>query len=160
MRQAHPPVATSRRPLLTLLAGLVGSVLALPAQALEFRSVSVPVAILYDGPSLQAKRLFLVRQFTPLDVQGSTNAWVKVRGPDSTLAWIERRNLADKRMVMITGLRVSVRQAPDEMAPVVFEAEKLVALELLEDAGNGWLRVRHRDGASGYLKTSQVWGAS
>ncbi|TAK40962.1 MAG: hypothetical protein EPO29_04870, partial [Betaproteobacteria bacterium] len=33
-----------------------------------------------------------------------------------------------------------------------------VALELLEITPGGWLRVRHADGASGYLRAAQVWG--
>jgi flagellar basal body rod protein FlgF len=32
-------------------------------------------------------------------------------------------------------------------------------LELLEVTSGGWLRVRHRDGQSGYVRVAQVWGA-
>jgi SH3-like domain-containing protein len=54
---------------------------------------------------------------------------------------------------------VQVREAADDNAPVAFQAEQNVLLELLEVAGGGWLRVRHRDGPSGFIRISQVWGA-
>jgi hypothetical protein len=50
-----------------------------------------------------------------------------------------------------------VRQAPDEKAPLAFEAEQDVLLELLDMAGN-FARVRHPDGAVGFVRVTQVWG--
>ena len=38
------------------------------ALALDFRSVEVPVAILYDSPSLKGKKLYLIRSQTPVEV--------------------------------------------------------------------------------------------
>jgi len=40
----------------------------------------------------------------------------------------------------------------------VFEAERDVVLELVEAVPGGWVKVRHRDGQSGFLKAPQVWG--
>jgi hypothetical protein len=42
--------------------------------------------------------------------------------------------------------------------PSSFEAERDVVLELLEAAPGGWVKVRHRDGQTGFLKVAQVWG--
>ena len=53
----------------------------------------------------------------------------------------------------------AVGQAADsEKSALSFEAERDVILELLEAAPGGWVKVRHRDGQSGFLKTPQVWG--
>ena len=43
------------------------------------------------------------------------------------------------------------------MLLVVFTAEKNVFLELVELAV-GWAKVRHSDGATGFVKVSQLWG--
>jgi SH3-like domain-containing protein len=51
-----------------------------------------------------------------------------------------------------------VRAAADDNAATVFTADKGVLLELAESAGNGWIKVRHRDGLSGYVKSSDIWG--
>jgi flagellar basal body rod protein FlgF len=32
-------------------------------------------------------------------------------------------------------------------------------MEWLEPAMNGWVKVRHRDGQTGYVRTHQVWGS-
>jgi SH3-like domain-containing protein len=54
--------------------------------------------------------------------------------------------------------RSQVRAAAEDKAVLVFEAERDVVLELLEAAPGGWVKVRHRDGQSGFLKAQQVWG--
>jgi len=41
---------------------------------------------------------------------------------------------------------------------VVFTADKGVLLELVEPAGNGWTKVRHRDGSNGYVRNTDIWG--
>ena len=53
---------------------------------------------------------------------------------------------------------LEVRSRPDAGAPLAFVAAQNVALELLGSAPGGWLRVRHADGANGYLRATQVWG--
>jgi SH3-like domain-containing protein len=51
-----------------------------------------------------------------------------------------------------------VRSEAGDGARLVFEAEPDVVLELIEAAPAGWARVRHRDGAQGFVKADQVWG--
>jgi SH3-like domain-containing protein len=51
-----------------------------------------------------------------------------------------------------------VRTTADENAPLAFTADKGVLLDLVEVAAGGWIKVRHRDGATGYVKSSDIWG--
>ena len=51
-----------------------------------------------------------------------------------------------------------VRQTASDSAPLVFQAEQNVLLDLAELGDGLWVRVTHRDGQSGYLRTTQVWG--
>lgn len=126
--------------------------------AAEFRSVSENAAILYDAPSAKAKKLFVVSHGYPLEVVVIVEGWSKVRDAGGELAWIETRHLADRRTVLVKETLAQVREAANDSAPVVFQAQQNVLLELLEVAG-GWLRVRHRDGQAGYVRVNQVWGA-
>jgi hypothetical protein len=48
---------------------------------------------------------------------------------------------------------------PEDNAPAAFVAAQFVVLEFLGHAPGGWLRVRHADGANGYLQAKLVWGA-
>lgn len=128
-------------------------------QALDYRSIGSERAILYDAPSLQAKRLFVVGRYYPVEIIVNLDQWAKVRDSVGELAWIEKKHLKDARMVVVTVARADVRQAADSNAPLVFQAERDVALELVEHGSTGWLKVRHRDGQIGFILASQVWGA-
>lgn len=129
------------------------------AQAGEFLSVGEPSAVLYDAPSRNAKPLYVVSQHYPLEVIVNLEAWVKVRDHTGALTWVERRLLAEQRMVVVTAPSAEARVRPEEGAPVAFVAAQNVALELLGFVPGGWLRVRHADGANGYVLASAVWGA-
>jgi len=131
--------------------------LAGPALALDYRSVAEATA-LYDAPSQKAKPLFAIARGTPLELVVTVEGWVKVRDQKGDLAWIEKRLLAEKRTVIVRGDRAQVRALADDKAPLVFDAEKDVVLDLVEPAAAGWARVKHRDGQQGFVKAAQVWG--
>lgn len=130
---------------------------ATPAVALDFRSVIEP-ALLYDAPSQQAKPLFAIARGTPVEPIVTLDAWVKVRDARGDLAWIEKRLLSERRIVIVKGERAQVHAQAEEGAAIVFEADRDVLLDLVEAAPSGWAKVKHRDGQQGYIKASQVWG--
>lgn len=126
------------------------------AQALEFLSLAEP-ALMFDAPSRQAKPLYIVARHTPVELIVSLEAWIKVRDREGTIAWIEKRSLTTKKMLIAT-TRAEVRQQADAGAPLVFETEKDVVFELIEAAPAGWAKVRHQDGQSGFIRVNRVWG--
>jgi SH3-like domain-containing protein len=143
---------------LALALSLVPGLLLGPAAlALDFRSVAQPAAVLYDAPSLKARKLFILSQGYPVEVVVTLDAWLKVRDASGELAWIEAKNLSTQRFVMVKVAHAEVRRAPEETAPVVFLVEQDGLLEVIETADN-WAQVRHRDGATGYIRITQVWG--
>lgn len=130
---------------------------AMAAHALDYRSIAAP-SILYDSPSTKGKPLYIINAGTPVETVVSMEGWVKVRDSQGALAWVESKQVSDKRTVQIRVDRAQVlAQANDKAAPV-FDVERDVVLDLLETTGTGWVKVRHRDGQSGYVKTLQVWG--
>lgn len=136
-----------------VLIGAAGSAL-----ALDFRSVDVPVAILYDSPSLQGKKLYLIRAQTPVEVILRLEGMAKVRDAEGSLAWIKARNLGERRTLVVTAPRAEIRQSDKLDAPVLAELDKWVVVDFLEPAAPGWAKVRHRDGVTGYVRSTQVWG--
>lgn len=136
---------------------LLAAGLAWPAVAIEYMTVDAPT-VLYDAPSQKGGRLFVVKRDTPVELVVSLEGWVKVRDAEGGLAWIERKYLVERRSLLVTADRAEVRQAADDSAPLVFAAERNVALDYLESVPGGWLKVRHRDGQSGFVRASQVWG--
>jgi SH3-like domain-containing protein len=127
--------------------------------AADFRSVAENAAVLYDAPSAKAKKLYVVNHGYPVEVVVVVEGWSKVRDASGEMTWIESKLLSDKRTVMVRMPLAQVREAADDTAPVAFQAQQNVLLELLEVTSGGWLRVRHRDGQSGYVRVAQVWGA-
>ena len=139
--------------------------LPLPAAAAEFRATSDPATILYDAPSARAKPLFVYGRDVPLETLVSVEGWTKVRDSSGTIGWIANRALADKRMLVVRVTIADVRANPEDSAPVVFRAEQSVLLELSEPATSaaatatpGWVKVRHRDGQTGFVRVAQVFG--
>ncbi|MCC6658430.1 MAG: hypothetical protein IT512_09615 [Rhodocyclaceae bacterium] len=113
---------------------------------------------MFDAPSQKARPLFVVARGTPVELVVSLGEWLKVRDAAGDLAWMERKTLAEQRMLIVTARSAEVRAQAEAGAPLVFEAEKDVVLELLEAGPPGWARVRHRDGQSGFVRANQVWG--
>lgn len=126
--------------------------------AVEYVSVNESNAILYDAPSIKAKKLFVVNRYMPFEQVVTLDNWIKVRDRSGGLYWVEKRVLSDKRYVFALLPLVDVRAAPDFTSPRLFQVRQQVALERLESTGTGWIKVRHQDGNVGYVRSVEVWG--
>ena len=135
----------------------LGLLLSSGAWALDYRSVT-EAAVLYDAPSAKAKPLYVIAAGTPVEAVVVLDTWVKVRDMKGDLTWIDRRLLDNRRTLQIRNAVAQIRAAPEDGASVVFSAEPDVLLDYLEPAATGWIKVRHRSGQEGFVKTSQVWG--
>lgn len=140
------------------LAWLLLLVAAPAAQAGEFRSVAETAALMYDAPSAKAGKLFIASRYYPVEVIVSVDNWLKVRDASGELAWVEKKSLSDKRTVLVMAALADVRQRAEDSAPVAFQVRQGVALEVAEVAAGPWVKVRHRDGQTGYVRANQVWG--
>jgi SH3-like domain-containing protein len=150
---------------LGLVAGCVLAAMAVGARAADFMSTSEAATILYDAPSAKAKPLFVLGRETPLEVIVPVESWIKVRDAGGTIGWVEKRFLAERRMLVVRAQVADVHANPDDAAPLVFRAEHGVLLELSESASGatttstpGWVKVRHRDGQAGFVRIAQVFG--
>ncbi|MDD5177402.1 MAG: SH3 domain-containing protein [Sterolibacterium sp.] len=131
---------------------------ALPASAIDYFSLA-DAAVMYDAPSLKATPLFAIARHTPVEVVVTLEGWCKVRDAAGSMAWVEKRQVSEKRTVLVTAHRAQVRSQPEPNAAIVFEAEKDVVLELVEPLPvAGWAKIRHRSGQGGFIRVNQVWG--
>lgn len=138
---------------LALFAGIAG--------AADFRATS-EAAVLYDAPSIKSKPLYALGRDYPLEVIVNVEGWLKVRDAGGTVAWIEKKSVADKRVLTVRSAVADILASPNAAAPVVFKAEQNVLLELADPdyvtTTPGWAKVRHRDGQVGFVRIQQVWG--
>ena len=145
---------------LKAIAGLV--ILALMpslALALEFRSVAVPKAILFDAPSGAAKKILLLSQDYPVEIVVNLGEWLKVRDAQGSVSWVEAKQLSAKRSVMVNVNAAELRQSAEVGAKLVATLQKDLILDIVDTKPTrGWLKVKHRDGATGYILISSIWG--
>ncbi len=127
------------------------------AFGLDYRSIAPSAAVLYDAPSAQAAKLFILNRGYPVEVVVALQGWLKVRDASGALAWIEEKNLSARRTVMVKVPRAEARRAPDEGAPLVFTAEQDVVLEVVGTVDN-WAQVKDAEGTTGYIRITQLWG--
>lgn len=124
----------------------------------SFVSIGDRPAVLYDAPSNRSNRTFIMLRNTPLEVLVKLDRWTKVRDADNTIGWVENSALGERRFVQVSAASADVRATAAASAPLVFEAQRQVLLEVTGSAAEGWIAVRHRDGQSGFVRTTQVWG--
>jgi SH3-like domain-containing protein len=141
-----------------LIAGSLLLLASCAAAAFDFKTVGAHAVILYEAPSTRSSKLYVAPSGMPVEVVLSYGDWVKVRDVTGDMAWTEAKNLSARRNVVVRVASAKVRSSPDDNAPVVMLAEKNVLLELVDPEAGNWVRVRHRDGISGYVKASDIWG--
>lgn len=127
------------------------------AQAFDIRAVNDNV-IVYDAGSKEARPQFILLAGTPVETIVTTDRWTKIRETSGGLGWIERSALVDRTQVLVSVAQAEIRQAPNASAPLVFSAGKDVLLTLLDKPAEGWIKVRHSSGQSGFVAVRSVWG--
>jgi SH3-like domain-containing protein len=128
------------------------------AHAIEFKSVGAAPAILYDAPSEKGRKISVAPREMPVEIVLTYGEWVKVRDVTGELSWVEAKALSPKRFIVSNVAGTRVRSAADEKSALEFTADKGVLFELAEPVVSGWVKVRHRDGQSGYVKAAEIWG--
>jgi len=127
--------------------------------AKSFVTIGDKPAIMFDAPSTRANKTFIVNALTPLEVLVKLDKWTKVRDTENANGWIENTFLGERRHVQISATSAEVRAMPAANAALVFDAQRAVLLEVTGPiAADAWLPVRHRDGQTGYVRLTQIWG--
>lgn len=100
----------------------------------------------------------LQRRNLPAEVVAEFENWRQVRVPDGTVGWVHKSMLSGKRMAVVTGAEVRVRQKPDSRSLVAaFIGEGvIVALDECDDA---WCRIAVKShNIDGWLPREVLWG--
>ena len=128
------------------------------APAGVYRSIAENATPMYDAPSVMANKLFVASRFYPVEVIVQVDNWIKVRDVAGDLAWVEKKTLSGTRTAVVTTTLADVRQKAEDGAPLAFQARRGVALEIVELGAGPWVKVRHRDGQTGFVRANQIWG--
>lgn len=135
-------------------------ILPIAAEAeMAFFSIAEKSVVMYDAPSLKADKLYVADRYLPIEVVVDVEGWVKVRDSSGSLAWIEKKFLNQQRYVIVTVPLANIHRSADTNSELLFQAEENLVMEWLESDALGWVKVRHIDGQTGFVKVTQVWGS-
>ena len=74
------------------------------------------------------------------------------------LSWLEAKSLSAKRTMLVLA-KTEIKAAEDAASALVATVEKDVVLELVAGgANNNWVKVKHRDGVTGFVQVDKLWG--
>ena len=141
------------------LASILLSISSYAVAEMEFFSIAENAAVMYDAPSLKADKLYVAGRYLPVEVVVNVDGWAKVRDSSGSLAWVETKVLSQQRYVVVTVPLASIYQSADMNSELVFQAEENIVMEWIDSEVKGWVKVRHLDGQTGYVKVNQVWGS-
>lgn len=132
---------------------------AMPALAIEFRSVAANRTVVYDAPSSEAKKLYIFGNGYPVEVIVNLGEWIKVRDHFGSLSWIQNKQLTNKRSVLVLQDNTALKQTEEANSALLATLAKDVVVELVSTtAKNGWVKVKHRDGLIGFVPATALWG--
>lgn len=128
------------------------------AHAAEFRSVGANPVVAYNAPSEKARKVYIAPRGMPVELILTQNGWSKVRDAVGDLFWLEAKGLVAKRTVVVIAPSAHLHASASDASPLVATADKGVLLDLAAPPASGWVRLKHRDGQTGFAKVGEVWG--
>jgi SH3-like domain-containing protein len=117
---------------------------------------------LRKGPSTKYPIIWELGKGFPLRVLETKGNWIKVSDFESDVGWIYK-NLVSKKPHLIvqtnkvSRARINIRSGPGTKYEIVGKAEYGVVFETLK-RGDGWVKVRHEKGLTGWVKRNLLWG--
>ena len=130
-----------------------------PPPAPRYEALRFGKVRMHAGPGRQYPVLWVYqRKGLPVEVQASYDVWRRVADPDGTVGWVEDTMLSDKRTVLVTKTRRTLRQDPaDTSAAVALADPGTVAHVTLCETG--WCKLKF-DSYDGWLKETELWGTA
>lgn len=121
-------------------------------------SVIGKTAALRSSPSVTGSIVLLeVPRNYPLEVEGESGDFLRVRDYRGQDSWIEKRLVGDGDSVIVKADVANLRSGPGPGNQVVFKARRGVTFRVL-DGQSDWLHVEHDSGRQGWIYKALVWG--
>jgi SH3-like domain-containing protein len=143
--------------LLLLFAGTVGE-----AAGITMVSVAGEKVNMRKGPSTKYAVKWELGKGFPLRVIGSQGNWLKVSDFESDVGWVYKK-LVNRNPHLVVKVnkkskkRANIRSGPGTKYKIVGKAEYGVVFKTLQ-RGDGWVKVQHEQGLTGWVKRSLLWG--
>lgn len=140
-----------------LLAGLaVVMLLAAPAAAAEYASVSKDGVNIRSGPATDKEILWELFKGFPLQILERKGQWVQIVDFEGDKGWIYTPLLSKEKTVIVRADSGNLRVGPGTNYEIAASVKYGVVFKPLERRGE-WVKVQHADGTSGWMHDKLLW---
>ncbi len=115
-----------------------------------------------SGPGTQNEVVWKVGSGFPLEILKRSGEWLQVQDFEGSTGWVHKK-VTQKAPHMIvkankgTDNKINVRSEPTTKSKIVAKANYGVVFKTL-DKKNGWVKVEHGQGVTGWVEGSLLWG--
>ncbi len=113
------------------------------------------------GPGKRYAVVWKLGKGYPLTRLRRKGKWIKVKDFENDVGWVYEPLTSRKPHLIVKKKLVNIRSGPGTRYRIVSKAEYGVVFRTLKRRGglkNGWVKVRHEDGITGWIKRSLLWG--
>ncbi len=140
-----------------LCLGLVFALFLATSAHAEMVSIAGDKVNMRSGPGEQHAILWEIRKGYPLKIIARQGKWLKVRDFENDTGWVYKPLVSREAHLVVNRPRVNIRSGPGEKYGLVGKAEYGVVLKTVQRK-NGWVKVRHENGLSGWVLRTLLWG--
>lgn len=97
------------------------------------------------------------RKGLPVEIVAEFDIWRRVRDPEGTEGWVHKTEITGKRMAIVTGGQHDLHETAEDASPVTAHLEAGV-IGQISSCQRDWCKLKF-EGAKGYLRKTQFWGA-
>lgn len=132
------------------------------ANAIEMLSISGNKVNMRSGPGTKYQIKWQLSEGFPLIILKRSGRWIRVRDFEGTIGWVHR-SVTKKSPHMIIKVhknakkRINIRSGPGTKYRIVAKAYYGVVFKTILQK-NGWVKVQHENGVTGWIKRSLLWG--
>jgi SH3-like domain-containing protein len=123
--------------------------------ARELMSVAVKHANVRAEPNEEAEVLWKMWKFMPLEIVAYRGDWRRIRDLDGDEGWMHKSSLGNVPTVMVKKDGAKLRKSRG--GAVLWIMDRGYALRVFSVRG-AWIEVSDLSSASGWIRTSDVWG--
>jgi SH3-like domain-containing protein len=127
------------------------------AGAITLVSVAGENVNIRSGPGTNYSVVWELGEGFPLQVLEKKGDWIKVVDFEGDSGWVYKKLVGKKAHLIVKKKRINVRSGPGQRYRLVGKANYGVVFRTLKTS-NGWAKVKHENGLTGWIKRDLLWG--
>jgi SH3-like domain-containing protein len=140
-----------------VLAAVLTLLMASMADAITLVSIKGDSVNMRSGPGENYSVLWELGKGFPLKVLGKKGNWTKIEDFEGDVGWVYGKLLGRKAHMIVKKKRINVRSGPGSSYRLVGKANYGVVFKTIKN-DKGWVKVKHENGLTGWIKRSLLWG--